>query len=886
MGSAILSVARVAVAVVLATSVLALGRPLTSRTIGHQLHSFNDVRQWRQLILKGGGDGVFFKIDGHYANPSFCASQHSLAARGIDPRGCFVLVHDPPVPHQQYFNSYDVLEFLSDPLNAPLLRRPSAAAGRSDADGAALPAVLLYFSWKSDDPMFPPVNGTADASLAAEWMRNVTAIIATRSLDIAVVSGYAGTSDTWCPDGSDLTNPMSCLYVSDGECAGKDVLNCEANPIPFDPVTKNLHALCAHKFGRFANATTPFPWVFYEPSDQASALSLLDAYLDCDVMAPKGLRVAINIDPIQFQVTAATRSGIGLNEHLVYSDALHSAKLAVTVCDDNSVRYVVAFTELASSGISISYVTATVGEDGRAAVTVGPVPLPYGGVFGGPLVSLSSGASPHVIVASDGTVAVSMSLDCLSGVLENVTVANLTRRLGHRWGVAMVPSALSPAIVSVSRLPSCAAFVAVETLGGELLGDGACVVPDGVVTSAAVSVTEAGDECAHLSGATAAGAISYTANANVYVTLICADAETGKLSIASGPTALGPGSNTSVAALSVVGADGVVRVAIAELHSDGFCFNSDWNNKRAFPLVCDAVPTPMALVMDYNVGTWDDFVALAGIAAPYATPCGPVMHGTFDLGRSPSVALHSRRTADGALELGLAEVHAGFGSGSVDCNGCGFPNHFDGVVLDGWPLPPHMTGAWLLGDSRVASPTAVARSSLARPSPVVQAAPVAASLDPCVACVEAIQAARIAIQHDYQLVSWLTTTAAATCDISHFVLGGDKVGCENFIFMYGPEIVVEALTAILANKVCQLARICRALPAVTDGVAGHPGARGAVDDESIPAGVALLSPLCATRALADALAVQIDEWVASSNSRMGKAVGSALAKLLDKACNK
>ena len=90
------------------------GAPISAAgsTVGWQEHSKNDLRSWPQLKRKGGRN---FKIDFNYRTPSFCKTQ-VRARNKSDPRGCFILNHDDPVPvldtRPDYNTSDDVLDFL------------------------------------------------------------------------------------------------------------------------------------------------------------------------------------------------------------------------------------------------------------------------------------------------------------------------------------------------------------------------------------------------------------------------------------------------------------------------------------------------------------------------------------------------------------------------------------------------------------------------------------------------------------------------------------------------------------------------------------------------------------------------------------------------------
>jgi hypothetical protein len=54
----------------------------------------------------------FIDSDPHYMHQNFCISQNNVQN---DPRGCFVLNHDPPSTEYQYNSTDDVLRYIQNP---------------------------------------------------------------------------------------------------------------------------------------------------------------------------------------------------------------------------------------------------------------------------------------------------------------------------------------------------------------------------------------------------------------------------------------------------------------------------------------------------------------------------------------------------------------------------------------------------------------------------------------------------------------------------------------------------------------------------------------------------------------------------------------------------
>ena len=77
----------------------------SSDTIGYQIHSFNDLRQWPQLLQRG---AQVFKVDVQYMTASDCES----IGLSADSRGCLPMVHNSipsPPPEVQPFNFENLL---------------------------------------------------------------------------------------------------------------------------------------------------------------------------------------------------------------------------------------------------------------------------------------------------------------------------------------------------------------------------------------------------------------------------------------------------------------------------------------------------------------------------------------------------------------------------------------------------------------------------------------------------------------------------------------------------------------------------------------------------------------------------------------------------------
>mmetsp|Transcript_31382 Transcript_31382/g.52951 ORF Transcript_31382/g.52951 Transcript_31382/m.52951 type:complete len:830 (-) Transcript_31382:850-3339(-) len=177
----------------------------------------------------------------------------------------------------------------------------------------------------------------------------------------------------------------------------------------------------------------------------------------------------------------------------------------------------------------------------------------------------------------------------------------------------------------------------------------------------------------------------------------------------------------------------------------GYCYNSHSHNTRSSPKVCTAMSAarPTKHVLDYTVGLVEDWLQLTetnkgetivpeenpketvahetpdfrttGPIPPlkhsrststvaFVTPChGRLMHGSFDQGSRPSVALgyssnshiqsksspvnqHQQPKPKSRKKIQFVEVHEAIPSHRPSGGECGNPMHRDGLVVDSFPI--------------------------------------------------------------------------------------------------------------------------------------------------------------------------------------------------------
>ncbi len=86
------------------------------RTVGFQAHSYDDLREWVQLLKKG---ARYIKIDPNFTPQNICALQENVVNKA-DPRGCLLFTHDNAVAERTDYNtSMELLNMLFDPTYVP-----------------------------------------------------------------------------------------------------------------------------------------------------------------------------------------------------------------------------------------------------------------------------------------------------------------------------------------------------------------------------------------------------------------------------------------------------------------------------------------------------------------------------------------------------------------------------------------------------------------------------------------------------------------------------------------------------------------------------------------------------------------------------------------------
>jgi hypothetical protein len=175
----------------------------TASVLGHglwaQLHSFNDLREWPQVLAKVARDAtpLMLKLDPQWVPPSVCATQQRVR-NATDPRGCLLLNHDSIVlskaPYRHTFNTtFDLLDVLVEPSLAQYF-----------ALNAAPTVISLCF--KGCGGLLCPCDAAIEPATAA-WLSLVDEFVATASALIK----RAGLNVEFVLDGNGNPGSAACL---------------------------------------------------------------------------------------------------------------------------------------------------------------------------------------------------------------------------------------------------------------------------------------------------------------------------------------------------------------------------------------------------------------------------------------------------------------------------------------------------------------------------------------------------------------------------------------------------------------------------------------------------------------------------------------------------
>jgi len=770
--------------------VLALAQTIAvahAANVDYQIHSYNDLREWNQVLLKGARR---FKIDPHYMKSEACIEA------GIEQEeGCFLLNHDEPVPSGgSYSSTEDLLTYLKSPGFAAITKEEyiSIALCFKSAPDKCDDESTAFKNWlKLVDDFYEKC--TTDLKLTRP---NIEFILDGDAKPSGCMEGrWSDWNSVWIiTDGS---SPPDAFTSNDSE-HGYDrfqILNDKEDYSNWTWVVQE------ENYGKFSDSS--YPIQLWEPDLQSDIQAYIALYHSGEVHSP-GFHFAINIDVAMFDVY----SGEGGSQRSVNKRAyaggtgpvvapLHGVNNPVsTACGGNATQFLLAFADMGRDGntdggaspsvmldvLAYHYQSmAGTGEEGSPEVNacyVAPVEVPRSNwlLRGGASASASAkdrdalvAAIPLATVEETTSVLIVMNngrmlySDASFGATElsfdhssvfelpDRRLLDFVRVSGEAaealalvgegwWGAERGPAPGPDGIFFMLSVPetedgalegdqlSLSLVVvdrSVHGLSAKILTEVAVVsgLSNGLLTSARVSMVSHVPSPSVLVVCAVDGLVSGTVLNILELVPTMLDSARVRTVTATGsntPTYLSLGSSSTSTTntwvyLTVGNTIDVSTVddAVLLFAGDGYCYNSHSHNTAPLPTMCDRKPHSTPGVLEYSAGLTEDWLQLFDPDSPSAITApsqeftlnschGSIMHGTYDQGSHPSIAIS--RSVDGT-GYAFVEVHEGvrgeepelstakntfsasvpataLTSSSVALNKCGTPIAHDGVVID------------------------------------------------------------------------------------------------------------------------------------------------------------------------------------------------------------
>eukprot|EP01090_Pellita_catalonica_P021054 TRINITY_DN7780_c0_g1_i1.p1 TRINITY_DN7780_c0_g1~~TRINITY_DN7780_c0_g1_i1.p1 ORF type:complete len:471 (-),score=55.63 TRINITY_DN7780_c0_g1_i1:81-1493(-) len=463
-------------------------------------------------------------------------------------------------------------------------------------------------------------------------------------------------------------NPISAYIDNNGVNGRYQVLDVPVYGPDFDPEW-TVQIMASTDYGKFSDSVYPYYW--WEPSDQDTIMDVANTYLFFGWIHEPGFRFASNTDPAMFEIYSSAASGVGWN-HVISKNPNSTTPKIVAFEFENTIYLISCFLD--------HYTVATAKEVSSGSVKIAKDNILLPPAAGLQNVDSWSLISPKLILASQTQPKGSYAAFAFEETNQNIHAVargNFNNDNSSLSSTSAVSANSSIYIVRASSSPgSCLISLQTYEIGKALALQEKCVITSqsnyGNIQSVSIAVQLESDN-KMISGvvafATAATKLLYSFGFNVSVS-----AGTGSGFITSSPMLYDVGSDVSITARNGM---------FAEVHANGYCYNSESHNKRADISVCKSLPKSEDGVLVYSYSTLDSWLQfLENPKNGYVNSCNHhIMHGAYDEGFFPDVAL-----LEAGSSFGIVEVHEGVGADFVDQAKCGRASSVDGVVLDSWHL--------------------------------------------------------------------------------------------------------------------------------------------------------------------------------------------------------
>jgi hypothetical protein len=635
----------IVVLMMLSSSLLAYD-PTQRKQIGIQPHSVNDFRSWPQLLKH---EPQYFKIDPNYQPNSFCRqlnSQYYPKSITSDDRGCFLFVHDSPKIINNHYNvTIDFWKLIVENLE--------------------------YFN-RQDRKIYIAVcfknGGDCDSgwsSLVDEFFEDADMYISKYKLNVEFILDGNGVPSKpclykkWLPwNATWIERPVNAMWSNDPDKAFNRyaVMN-----EPYNPSNIRMHVLKLIHYAKFLQ-NTMYPFLLWEPDDQSHIQKAITDYLS-GMLNPKGLRFAINMDPVQFDIYSKNNWNFPL-----ISDAVNPF---ITVLKDFTMIVVYGdgmYSGYTSSEVMGQFQTIFVGKKLSQQYSLKKIQ------------SVTSIGQYVMITDSNSTLAI-FKYD--SNTSELVGVFS-TKMEDTSYSASLIYTTGEDTLVfltyGVSNQHGCALFSQLNVYKNGKINtlDRWCILDSAsMITNVTLAATVTSDNALK-------GVSFYSSNSLVYGCTFSANWDESTLSVTNFHTtcsskAIGVGRSPSASILSLKG-----KTYIAQVHTDSYCGNSESHNKNATVSVCDATPVSTRNIMTYTVGEWSDLTNhLSNSNNTFITNCHrQLVHGMYDMGQHPSITLYNHNDQIAAIEVHDGLVEHEFS----DHSGCGTAIAYkhSTIVLDSW----------------------------------------------------------------------------------------------------------------------------------------------------------------------------------------------------------
>eukprot|EP00055_Hartaetosiga_balthica_P012086 m.57588 g.57588 ORF g.57588 m.57588 type:complete len:724 (-) comp7831_c0_seq1:1712-3883(-) len=679
---------------------------LDSADVSFQVHSYNDLRLWPQLIAKS---VTWFKVDPHWMSPQFCESQANV--KDAD-SGCFVLNHDTPSSLRNYNTTEEIVNLMTEKRFLWYFSDPSVRI-----------YIALCFKWDGVDNLCSSLpNATKWRHLLSTFLADANAAIGKYHLNVEfILDGNATPTNRQCL--ISMYEPLVATWIVGRDPASalidNNVENGDArfqvNNMPqSSPPASNVLQLQAKKYGKFANSSYPF--LFWEPSSQDDIQNVSATYAK-GPLAPHGLRFATNIDPVQVSLYASSSSQYGLK------DALRFAY--------NSSNVVVPIEQAEPQSLKIYYT------DGGAIVTKNATDLIF---YRTSEALLARKGTSLVGATSDVDFFVSLENILLAASQSGAWIFNIAESRTEKYVVAQpvfasFPESLQQNVVlaiaitqdaptsPINELLVSLAFSSPNSTKVQIieltLSNPLSTTPRFFTASAPIYTNLSHNE--NLSVTTTSLSSLYMNRIVYHAIVFTSNSNVGFLSFWHGNINGSPiisipnfaiGTNPS---LKLFESNGSLWLFMGA--TDAFCWNTETNNKQAYPATCEITPMPVQYAHSYTMSRVLDLQHRAATPELYfgpvvVSPCSTTLgmgnfssfvHGTFGAGLLP--AFHVTTDVNGKNAVHISCIYHTLSSSSFSTssppsitspsprvssttlNSCGMPSTSQqGLAIDTWSL--------------------------------------------------------------------------------------------------------------------------------------------------------------------------------------------------------